>query len=156
MLSPISGTLVDLGQVPDPAFAEKQMGDGIAIQPDEGKVYAPFDAVVVHVMEKSKHAVILEHASGVQVLIHIGIDTVALKGEGFVLNVHTGDQVKAGQLLVEFDTETIRRAGLSTVTPMIIPNGIEGVLDFSITASGNVTAANDRIMKVNYAVANHA
>ncbi|AIQ13992.1 sucrose-specific PTS transporter subunit IIBC [Paenibacillus durus] len=156
VLSPISGTLVDLGQVPDPAFAEKQMGDGIAIQPDEGKVYAPFDAVVAHVMEKSKHAVILEHASGVQVLIHIGIDTVSLKGEGFVLNVHTGDQVKAGQLLVEFDPETIRRAGLSTVTPVIIPNGIEGVLDFSVTASGKVTAAADRIMKVNYAVANHA
>ncbi|QWU15012.1 PTS system sucrose-specific IIA component, Glc family (TC 4.A.1.2.12)/PTS system sucrose-specific IIB component, Glc family (TC 4.A.1.2.12)/PTS system sucrose-specific IIC component, Glc family (TC 4.A.1.2.12) [Paenibacillus sophorae] len=156
LLSPISGTLVDLGQVPDPAFAEKQMGDGIAIQPDEGKVYAPFDAVVAHVMEKSKHAVILEHVSGVQVLIHVGIDTVALKGEGFTLNVHTGDQVKAGQLLIEFDPETIRRAGLSTVTPVIIPNGIEGVLDFSIASSGNVTAAADRIMKVNYAVANHA
>ncbi|WP_051503476.1 PTS glucose transporter subunit IIA [Paenibacillus forsythiae] len=156
MLSPISGTLVELGEVPDPAFAEKQMGDGIAIQPDEGKVYAPFDAVVAHVMEKSKHAVILEHASGVQVLIHVGIDTVSLKGEGFALSVRTGDQVKAGQLLIEFDPETIRRAGLSTLTPVIIPNGIEGVLDLNITSSGNVTAAADRIMKVSHAVANHA
>ncbi|MDT3426592.1 PTS system sucrose-specific IIC component [Paenibacillus forsythiae] len=156
VLSPISGTLVELGEVPDPAFAEKQMGDGIAIQPDEGKVYAPFDAVVAHVMEKSKHAVILEHASGVQVLIHVGIDTVSLKGEGFALSVRTGDQVKAGQLLIEFDPETIRRAGLSTLTPVIIPNGIEGVLDLNITSSGNVTAAADRIMKVSHAVANHA
>lgn len=156
VLAPISGELVELGQVPDPAFAEKQMGDGIAIQPDEGKVYAPFDAVVAHVMLKSKHAIILEHASGVQVLIHVGIDTVSLKGEGFALSVRTGDHVKAGQLLIEFDPELIRKAGLSTITPVIIPNGIEGVLDFSLISSGKVTAAADRLMKVNYAVPHHA
>lgn len=100
------------------------MGEGIAIEPSEGKVYAPFDGTVAHVIKKSKHAVILEHASGAQVLIHVGIDTVSLKGEGFVLHVETYEQVKAGQLLIEFDLDVIRAAGLSTVTPVIVPGGL--------------------------------
>lgn len=123
-LVPLTGTLVALDQVPDPGFAGKQLGDGIAIEPSEGKVYAPFDGTVAHVIKKSKHAVILEHASGAQVLIHVGIDTVSLKGEGFVLHVETGEQVKAGQLLIEFDLDVIRAAGLSTVTPVIVPGGL--------------------------------
>ena len=97
--SPVKGKVVPLEQVPDPAFAERQMGSGVAIEPTEGKVLAPFDATVGHVI-KSKHAVILEHASGLQLLIHVGINTVSLKGEGFTAHVKTGDQVKAGQLQI--------------------------------------------------------
>ncbi|MNP34220.1 Glucose-specific phosphotransferase enzyme IIA component [compost metagenome] len=122
LISPLSGTAVSLEQVPDPAFAEKQMGEGIAIEPSEGKVYAPFDATVAHVI-KSKHALILEHASGVQVLIHVGINTVALKGSGFTTHMNTGDKVQAGELLLEFDMEAIRAAGYPLITPIIIPAG---------------------------------
>ncbi|KTD86717.1 PTS system trehalose-specific EIIBC component [Paenibacillus etheri] len=122
LLSPLSGTAVSLEQVPDPAFAEKQMGEGIAIEPSEGKVYAPFDATVAHVI-KSKHALILEHASGVQILIHVGINTVALKGSGFTSHKNIGDKVHAGELLLEFDMETIRAAGFPLITPIIIPAG---------------------------------
>ncbi|WP_150266055.1 PTS system trehalose-specific EIIBC component [Paenibacillus tepidiphilus] len=122
LASPISGTAVPLEQVPDPAFAEKQMGEGIAIEPSEGKVYAPFDATVAHVI-KSKHALILEHASGVQVLIHVGINTVSLKGSAFTAHKNIGDKVKAGELLLEFDMEAIRAAGLPLITPIIIPAG---------------------------------
>jgi PTS system trehalose-specific IIC component len=122
LISPLSGTAVSLEQVPDPAFAEKQMGEGIAIEPSEGKVYAPFDATVAHVI-KSKHALILEHASGVQVLIHVGINTVSLKGNGFTTHKNIGDKVQAGELLLEFDMEAIRAAGYPLITPIIIPAG---------------------------------
>jgi len=122
LISPLSGTAVSLEQVPDPAFAEKQMGEGIAIEPSEGKVYAPFDATVAHVI-KSKHAFILEHASGVQILIHVGINTVALKGSGFTTHKNIGDKVQAGELLLEFDMEAIRAAGYPLITPIIIPAG---------------------------------
>ncbi|MEK4997389.1 PTS system trehalose-specific EIIBC component [Paenibacillus sp. FSL H7-0918] len=126
LVSPLSGTAVSLEQVPDPAFAEKQMGEGIAIEPSEGKVYAPFDATVAHVI-KSKHALILEHASGIQVLIHVGINTVALKGSGFTSLKNIGDKVQAGELLLEFDMEAIRAAGYPVITPIIIPAGQEMV-----------------------------
>ncbi|KUP25005.1 PTS system trehalose-specific EIIBC component [Paenibacillus sp. DMB5] len=122
LAAPISGRAVPLEQVPDPAFAEKQMGEGIAIEPSDGKVYAPFDATIAHVI-KSKHALILEHASGVQVLIHVGINTVSLKGNGFTSHRNIGDKVRAGELLLEFDMDAIRAAGLPVITPIIIPAG---------------------------------
>lgn len=151
-LVPLTGTLVALDQVPDPGFAGKQLGEGIAIEPSEGKVYAPFGGTVAHVIKKSKHAVILEHASGAQVLIHVGIDTVSLKGEGFVLHVETGEQVKAGQLLIEFDLDVIRGAGLSTVTPVIVPGGIDNVLEVNPASPGTVTAGIDKAMQVKVAL----
>ncbi|MDO3412543.1 PTS system trehalose-specific EIIBC component [Saccharibacillus sp. CPCC 101409] len=121
--SPIKGEAVLLSAVPDPAFAEKQMGDGIAIEPSEGKVYAPFDGTVAHVIDKSKHAVILEHPTGVQILVHVGIDTVGLKGSGFKAHVATGDIVEEGQVLLEFDMEAIKAAGYPTISPVIVPVG---------------------------------
>ncbi|MCL6604175.1 MAG: sucrose-specific PTS transporter subunit IIBC [Paenibacillus sp.] len=151
-LVPVTGTLIALDQVPDPGFAGKQMGEGIAIEPSEGKVYAPFDGIVAHVIKKSKHAVILEHAGGAQVLIHVGIDTVSLKGEGFVLHVATGEHVKAGQLLIEFDPDVIRGAGLSMVTPVIVPGGIDSVLEVCPASPGAVIAGLDKVMQVKYVV----
>lgn len=120
--APLSGTAVPLEQVPDAAFAEKQMGDGVAIEPSGSSVAAPFDAQVAHVI-KSKHAVILEHASGVQMLVHVGINTVSLKGEGFRVHVQAGDRVKAGQTLLEFDRDVIEAAGYPLITPIIVPDG---------------------------------
>lgn len=120
--APLSGTAVPLEQVPDAAFAEKQMGDGVAIEPSGSSVAAPFDAQVAHVI-KSKHAVILEHASGVQMLVHVGINTVSLKGEGFRVHVQAGDRVKAGQTLLEFDRDVIEAAGCPLITPIIVPDG---------------------------------
>ncbi|WP_341348106.1 PTS system trehalose-specific EIIBC component [Paenibacillus sp. FSL H3-0469] len=146
LASPLNGTAVPLEQVPDPAFAERQMGDGIAIEPSEGKVYAPFDATVAHVI-KSKHALILEHASGVQVLIHVGINTVSLKGEGFTTTKQIGDKVRAGELLLEFDMEAIRAAGYPLITPIIIPAGQEMVERIE-EQSGPATAKQTRILTV--------
>lgn len=123
--SPIQGQIVPLSEVPDPAFAEQQMGQGVAIIPAEGKVYAPFDGSVEHLIKKSKHALILSDQHGIQVLIHVGINTVSLKGEGFTAHVETSSPIKKGQLLLEFDQELIQRAGLPLITPVIIPDGQE-------------------------------
>lgn len=123
ILTPINGRVVPLSEVPDPAFAEKQMGQGVAIVPSEGKVYAPFDGTVAHLIKKSKHAIILSDKHGVQVLIHVGINTVSLKGEGFTAHVETGSEVTKGQLLLEFDMAAIEAAGLPIITPVIIPDG---------------------------------
>lgn len=147
--SPLSGKIIALEDVPDPAFAQKHMGEGYAVEPSEGKVFAPFNGEIAHVMEKSKHALILAHDSGLQLLIHIGINTVSLKGEGFVTHVQTGDIVKAGQLLVEFDVDAIQKAGLSTVTPVIVPSGTDQVAGLTVKASHNsVTAYKEAVMAV--------
>ncbi|MFC9711573.1 glucose PTS transporter subunit IIA [Paenibacillus sp. NPDC056933] len=125
--SPIKGHAVSLESVPDEAFSSKAMGDGIAIMPSEGKVTAPFTGKVMHIMEKSKHAVIVEHASGVQLLIHVGIDTVSLKGNGFQSYVQSGDMVQVGQLILEFDIPAIQDAGYPVISPIIIPDGQENI-----------------------------
>ncbi|MCM3132376.1 sucrose-specific PTS transporter subunit IIBC [Paenibacillus polysaccharolyticus] len=148
--SPIHGTLVELEQVPDPAFAEKHMGEGFAIEPSEGKVFAPFDGVVAHVMDKSKHAVILEHETGVQLLVHIGINTVGLKGKGFVTHVKSGDSVLAGQLLIEFDMDIIEEAGLPLITPVLIPSGNEFIASVRAITSGIVQANEKKVLTVEF------
>jgi len=121
IVSPLTGIAVPLSEVPDEAFSGKFMGDGFAIEPADGVLVAPFDGTVAHVID-SRHALILEHASGLQLLLHIGINTVGLKGEGFIAKVKTGDAVKAGQELIEFDPELIRRAGYPLITPVVIAN----------------------------------
>ncbi|WP_336783219.1 PTS glucose transporter subunit IIA [Paenibacillus illinoisensis] len=125
--APIPGTVLELKQVPDPAFAGGHMGKGVAIEPVEGRVYAPFDGKIAHVMDKSKHAVIIEHKSGIQILIHVGIETVSLKGNGFTLLVENGNKVNKGQLLLEFDISAIQAADLSVISPVIVPDGLECV-----------------------------
>ncbi|WP_339302776.1 PTS system trehalose-specific EIIBC component [Paenibacillus sp. FSL R5-0519] len=146
IMAPLTGQAVSLEQVPDPAFAEKQMGEGVAIEPSGNLVVAPFDAQVAHVI-KSKHAVILEHASGLQVLIHVGINTVSLKGEGFNMHVETGEHVKAGQKLLEFDRKVIEDAGYPLITPIIIPDGQDMVERVEVT-TGDVTSNQNGVLKV--------
>ncbi|WP_336783292.1 PTS glucose transporter subunit IIA [Paenibacillus illinoisensis] len=127
IIAPIPGEVIALSQVPDPAFAGGHMGEGVAINPAEGSVYAPFDGKIAHIMDKSKHAVIIEHKSGIQVLIHVGIETVSLKGNGFTLHVKNGTKVSKGQLLLEFDIASIQAAGLSVISPVIVPDGLDPV-----------------------------
>ncbi|MNJ37792.1 PTS system glucose-specific EIICBA component [compost metagenome] len=127
LTAPVQGTVVSLEKVPDEAFSSKAMGEGFAIEPSKGEVTAPFDGKVTHIMEKSKHAIVLEHHTGVQVLIHVGINTVSLKGDGFNLHVHSEDKVKQGQLLLSFDINKIQNAGYPTITPFLVPDGQDQV-----------------------------
>jgi len=122
LVSPVEGETLPLEDVPDPVFSQKMIGDGIAFLPREGKVVAPADAIVTHIFT-TKHAVALETAEGLELLIHIGLDTVNMQGEGFSIHVAEGSQVKQGDLLVTFDLKLIKKKATSSITLIIITSG---------------------------------
>ena len=119
--APMAGKAVPITEVPDPTFSEGMLGNGIAIEPAEGKVYAPCDATV-DMMFTTGHAVSLVADNGAEVLIHVGLETVSLEGKPFTVHVANGDKVKKGQLMIEVDLEAVKEAGLPTITPMLICN----------------------------------
>lgn len=119
------GQMILMEEVKDETFANKVLGDGVAIIPETGNVYAPADGSIISVFD-TKHAVCFASSCGTQILIHIGIDTVNLQGKYFQAHVQDGDQVKKGQLLISFDKEQIRKEGYDTVIPMIFTDLEEG------------------------------
>ena len=121
ILSPLSGQVVALEDVPDATFANGILGLGAAIQPSEGKVLAPADGVISTVFN-TKHLVGMKLDNGAELLVHIGMNTVALEGEGFEAHVKEGDRVKKGDLLITFDQAFIESKGYSTITPVVIAN----------------------------------
>lgn len=135
--SPLAGTVIPLSEVHDEVFASEMMGKGCAVIPEEGKIYAPFDGKVVGLLD-SHHAVGMESTDGVEVLIHVGMDTVKLNGRCFTIHVEEGEQVKKGQLLLEFDIPGIKEAGYEVTTPIIITNSDE-FNDVETKAEGKVT-----------------
>ena len=122
--APVAGNAVPVSQVPDPTFAEELLGKGIAIEPTEGKVYAPCNATV-DMMFETGHAVSLVADFGAEVLIHVGLETVSLKGKHFTVHAANGDKVKKGDLLIEFDLEAIKAEGFNTITPMLVCNSAD-------------------------------
>jgi len=121
LLTPIVGKVIDLSDVPDQVFSEKMVGDGFAIIPSEGKVYAPVSGKVVQIFP-TKHAIGIESEDGIEILIHFGIDTVELKGEGFEAFITAGDTIKKGDLLLNVDLDVVSKHGKSTVTPVVFTN----------------------------------
>jgi len=138
LLSPLVGELLSLTQVPDPAFAEGAMGKGIAIIPSVGQAVSPVDGTVGTIL-KSGHAVVLLSESGAEILIHIGINTVQLKGQYFTPRVKAGDHVRRGDVLIEFELEKIKEAGYNPITPIIISNTSD-YLDVIETTNSTVKA----------------
>ena len=118
--APLSGKTLPLEEMPDEVFSQHLMGDGLAIEPSEGIVVAPADAEVSAVMEESRHACGLTLSNGMELLIHVGIDTVEMNGDGFELFVKEGDHVHTGDPLIRFDMEKIRAAGHPTMTAVIV------------------------------------
>lgn len=119
--APMAGRAVPIGEVEDPTFAEGMLGQGVAILPSDGRVYAPCDAVV-GTMFDTGHAISLTADNGAEILIHVGLETVALKGRCFQVHVKSGQRIRRGQLLFEADLAGIRAAGLDTITPILICN----------------------------------
>lgn len=117
--SPMTGKAMNLSEVPDAVFSSGMMGAGFAIDPTEYRVYAPVDGEIASIFD-TKHAIGIQSTCGTELLIHVGLDTVELKGKYFVLKKQVGDQVKKGDLLLEFDGEAIKQAGYSLVTPVIL------------------------------------
>ena len=137
LYAPIAGKAVPIAEVPDPTFGEGMLGNGIAIEPTDGKVYAPCDATV-DMMFTTGHAVSLVADCGAEILIHVGLETVSLEGKPFTVHVANGDKVKKGQLLIEVDLEAVKAAGLPTITPMVICN-TDDYPTFKTTVGKDVT-----------------
>jgi beta-glucoside PTS system EIICBA component len=121
LLSPMEGTIISIDKVADATFAKKLLGDGVAIVPSIGKVYSPVNGSI-KVMFKTGHAIGLLSENGDEILIHVGLDTVKLEGKGFTPKVNDGDQVKAGDLLLDFDIQYIQSQGYDITTPVVITN----------------------------------
>lgn len=122
--SPMNGSYVPLEEIPDPVFAEKMMGEGFGIEPTDGEVAAPVAGVIMQVFP-TNHAVGIKTDNGVEVLIHIGLETVAMEGRGFEGFVSEGDRVEVGDKLVVFDVDLVKEEANSTISPVIITNSDE-------------------------------
>ena len=117
----MSGKVLPLSEVPDKVFSSGAMGKGIAIEPENGELLAPADGVITTIFPTG-HAVGITTTDGIELLMHIGMDTVELEGKGFEVFVKQGDTVHTGDLLVRFDIDTIKKAGYSVITPIVVTN----------------------------------
>lgn len=147
ILAPASGTVKDITEVPDKTFADKVLGDGAAIIPEEGKIYAPADGTVVNIMD-TKHGIMFLTSQGVELLIHIGLETVNLKGKYFTSHTENGAQVKAGDLLVEFDLDAIKKEGYNPVTPIVVTNGDNYIRSVTMIKSGEKASHGDCLITI--------
>ncbi|WP_406685886.1 glucose-specific PTS transporter subunit IIBC [Rossellomorea vietnamensis] len=145
-VAPITGEIKDITEVPDQVFSGKMMGDGFAIVPTEGTIVSPITGKVVNVFP-TKHAIGLESKAGREVLIHVGIDTVKLEGKGFEALVKEGDQVEAGQPLLEVDLDYIKANAPSIMTPIVFTNLKEGQ-QVTIEKSGKVNRNDENVIKI--------
>ena len=145
LVSPVNGELLDISNVPDEVFAQKMMGDGFAVKSNDGLVVSPVDAEVQLVFE-TKHAIGLKTESGLEMLIHFGVDTVKLKGEGFEVFVEAGDKVKVGDKLMQVNLDYIKENAKSDISPIIFTNLEEGkVVKVDL---GKVTAGEEGRIKL--------
>ena len=140
--SPAKGKAVSLKEVNDPTFAEEMLGKGAAVIPEEGKIYAPADGEIGMVFD-TLHAVSMTTDFGAEILIHIGLDTVKMKGDGFTGHVKAGDHVKKGDLLLEVDLEKVKTAGYDTITPVLVCNtpdyaSVEGIQADAVNAGDDL------------------
>ena len=137
--APMAGEAVDISQVPDPTFSSGAMGTGIAIQPTDGKVCSPVNGTV-DMMFDTGHAVTLVSDNGIEILIHVGLETVGLNGAPFQVKVQNGQKVKQGDILMIADLDAIKAAGLPTITPVLIRN-TDDYTTFNTTTGKAVTNA---------------
>ena len=145
IIAPLSGEIVAIEDVPDVVFAEKIVGDGIAIRPTGKKMVAPCDGEIGKIFE-TNHAFSLESDSGIELFVHFGIDTVELKGEGFTRIAEEGQKVKAGDTVLEFDLEFLKEKAKSILTPVVISN-MDEIKELQ-KMSGNVEVASDAVLKI--------
>ena len=147
ILSPADGTVKDITEVPDQTFADKVLGDGAAVIPENGRIYAPADGTVVNIMD-TKHGIMFQTDQGVELLIHIGLETVNLKGKYFTSHVSSGSSVKAGDLLVEFDLDAIKKEGYNPITPVVVTNGDDYIRSVSMVKSGEKVQHGDCLLTI--------
>ena len=125
-MAPMTGRVIPLEKVPDAVFSQKTLGEGAAIMPEDGLVTAPCDGTIAYVPD-TKHAIALTSTKGVEVLIHVGIDTVSLQGEGFDALVKEGDSVSRGQGLLQVDLSLLASKKMNPVTPLVVTGGAASI-----------------------------
>jgi len=135
IFAPINGEIIPLDQVPDPVFSQKMLGEGVAIMPKQGSIHAPIEGTVILVSD-TKHAIGLRSSDGTEILIHVGLETVSLKGKGFTVLVKAGDAVSVGQSLIEVDWDYIREHAKSIITPIVITNSAERNVKCEVAKEG--------------------
>ena len=134
-----NGKSVAIEDVPDEVFSTKMMGDGIAVIPDDGKIYAPCNGKISMVMDNTKHALGIETEDGMELLIHVGLDTVNLMGEGFVTHVSAGDSVETGELLISYDKTDFVTKGINDITMLVIvENGGHEITKYNINENVHI------------------
>ncbi|AQR98043.1 MULTISPECIES: PTS sugar transporter subunit IIA [Clostridium] len=141
-----SGDLVKIEDIPDPVFSQKLMGEGVAILPSNGQIFAPVDGEIILIAE-TKHAFALRTALGEEILIHIGLETMNLNGQGFNFHIKLGDKVKKGQIIVEADLDFIKENASSTIIPMIITNSNEDRFNFKWEDINKVKAGETKLFE---------
>ena len=144
LVAPVSGTVVPIAEVPDPTFSEKMVGDGVAIDPTDETLRAPCDGVVSQ-LPASAHALTIATSTGVEVFMHIGLETVSLKGKGFKALVREGDRVRTGDALISFDADYIARNAASLLTMIVVPTPDTSV---RALASGRASAGETAILEI--------
>lgn len=146
IVAPVSGTVVALKDVEDEAFNSEALGKGCAITPTVGEVYAPCDGVI-SVVPDTNHAVGITADNGAEVLVHVGMNTVELKGKGFEMLVKEDQKIKQGDLLMKFDMDVIKGAGLPTVTPVVVNNADEYASFDVVVAPGSEVKVGDKLIE---------
>lgn len=131
------GEVISLSEVPDPVFAQKMMGDGIAVIPKDGKVVSPVKGQIIQVFP-TKHAIGIRTKHGLEILIHVGLDTVELNGEGYEVTVSEGQKVKIGDPIMNVDIEFIEKNNKEIVTPIIITNSAEKTEKIVVREAGEI------------------
>lgn len=147
VMAPLSGEIQNLSQVPDDTFAGKVLGDGVAILPAEGRVVSPVDGVVTSIMD-TKHGIMLTSDDGLELLIHVGLETVNLKGKYFTAHIKSGDRVKTGDLMLEFDMDGIQKEGYPLITPVVITNTEDYIKVVCMDESGKQIKAGNRLLSI--------
>lgn len=144
IFAPMSGNVVDLGQVPDPIYAERMMGDGVAIIPEDGAMYSPVNGYI-NVVSEDKHAFGFTTDDGLELLVHLGVDS-KVQSDCCAVHVKVNDRVQAGDLVAEFDMEKLKARNVNTITPIIICGGLDGKKIEPVT--GHVLAGSGAVMTV--------
>ncbi|GMA50056.1 PTS glucose transporter subunit IIA [Alicyclobacillus contaminans] len=146
LLAPLSGRVVRLEDVPDPVFAQRMVGDGAAIDPTSDTVVSPMDGTLTNLFPTA-HAAGVTAASGLEVLVHVGVDTVELKGQGFTPEASQGQTVTVGTPLIRLDLETLRNTAKSVITPVVVTNPAL-VETLEVTQQDVVEAGRDWLLRV--------